>query len=43
MKVLMVEPGKSPYGIYNNGELVDTYTTGPDASFMTRYFAKNPR
>ena len=26
------------YGIYNNGELVDTYTTGPDASFMTRYY-----
>lgn len=26
------------YGIYNNGELVDTYTTGPDGSFMTRYY-----
>lgn len=26
------------YGIYNNGELVDTYTTGPDGDFMTRYY-----
>ena len=26
------------YGIYNNGELVDTYTTGPDGSFLTRYY-----
>ena len=26
------------YGIYNNGELVDTYTTEPDGSFMTRYY-----
>ena len=26
------------YGIYSNGELVDTYTTGPDGSFMTRYY-----
>lgn len=26
------------YGIYNNGELVDTYTTGPNGSFMTRYY-----
>lgn len=26
------------YGIYNNGELVDTYTTGPEADFMTRYY-----
>uniref|UniRef100_UPI003FA4A7D5 MSCRAMM family protein n=1 Tax=Enterocloster clostridioformis TaxID=1531 RepID=UPI003FA4A7D5 len=26
------------YGIYNNGELVDTYTTGPDGSFMTRCY-----
>ena len=26
------------YGIYNNGELVDTYTTGADGSFMTRYY-----
>lgn len=26
------------YGIYNNGELVDTYTTGPEGSFMTRYY-----
>lgn len=26
------------YGIYNNGELVDTYTTGPDGSFMTWYY-----
>lgn len=26
------------YGIYNNGDLVDTYTTGPDGSFMTRYY-----
>ena len=26
------------YGIYNNGELVDTYTTGPDGSFMTQYY-----
>ena len=26
------------YGIYNNGELADTYTTGPDGSFMTRYY-----
>ena len=26
------------YGIYNNGELVDTYTTGPDGNFMTRYY-----
>ena len=26
------------YGIYNNGELVDTYPTGPDGSFMTRYY-----
>lgn len=26
------------HGIYNNGELVDTYTTGPDGSFMTRYY-----
>lgn len=26
------------YGIFNNGELVDTYTTGPDADFMTRYY-----
>ena len=23
---------------FNNGELVDTYTTGPDGSFMTRYY-----
>ena len=26
------------YGIYNNGELVDTYTTDADGSFMTRYY-----
>ncbi len=26
------------YGIYCGGELVDTYTTGPDGSFMTRYY-----
>ena len=26
------------YGLFNNGELVDTYTTGPDGSFMTRYY-----
>ena len=26
------------YGIYNNGELVDTYTTGPDGDFMTRFY-----
>ena len=26
------------YGIYNNGDLVDTYTTGPDGDFMTRYY-----
>ncbi len=26
------------YGIFNNGELVDTYTTGSDGSFMTRYY-----
>ncbi len=26
------------YGIYSDGELVDTYTTGPDGSFMTRYY-----
>ncbi len=26
------------YGLYNNGELVDTYTTGPDGSFLTRYY-----
>ena len=26
------------YGIYNNGELVDTYTTGSDGDFMTRYY-----
>ena len=26
------------YGIYNNGELVDTYTTGPNGDFMTRYY-----
>ncbi len=26
------------YGIYNNGELVDTYTTGPEGDFMTRYY-----
>lgn len=26
------------YGIYNNGDLVDTYTTGADGSFMTRYY-----
>ena len=27
------------YGLYLNGELVDTYTTGPDAEFITRYYA----
>lgn len=27
------------YGLYLNGELVDTYTTGPDAEFTTRYYA----
>ena len=26
------------YGIYNNGDLMDTYTTGADGSFMTRYY-----
>ena len=26
------------YGIYCGGDLVDTYTTGPDGSFMTRYY-----
>ena len=26
------------YGLFNNGDLVDTYTTGPDGSFMTRYY-----
>jgi SrtB family sortase len=26
------------YGIYCGGELVDTYTTGSDGSFMTRYY-----
>lgn len=26
------------YGIYHSGDLVDTYTTGPDGSFMTRYY-----
>ena len=26
------------YGIYCGGELVDTYTTGPDGSFMTGYY-----
>lgn len=26
------------YGIYHGGDLVDTYTTGPDGSFMTRYY-----
>ena len=26
------------YGIYNNGELVDTFTTGADGSFMTHYY-----
>ena len=26
------------YGLFNNGELVDTYTTGPDGSFMTSYY-----
>ena len=26
------------YGIYCGGELVDTYTTGPDGDFMTRYY-----
>lgn len=26
------------YGIFRDGELIDTYTTGPDGSFMTRYY-----
>lgn len=26
------------YGLYNNGELVDTYTTGANGDFMTRYY-----
>ncbi|MEY8440692.1 class B sortase [Anaerotruncus colihominis] len=26
------------YGLFNNSDLVDTYTTGPDGSFMTRYY-----
>lgn len=26
------------YGLFNNGDLVDTYTTGPDGSFMTSYY-----
>lgn len=29
---------RATYGIYCGGELVDTYTTGPDGSFMTRYY-----
>ena len=31
--------GGAVYGLYLNGELVDTYTTGPDAEFTTRYYA----
>lgn len=27
------------YGLYKGGELIDTYTTGPDGSFTTRYYA----
>lgn len=26
------------YGLYKGGELVDTYTTGPDGDFITRYY-----
>ena len=26
------------YGIFRDGELIDTYTTGSDGSFMTRYY-----
>lgn len=26
------------YGLYKGGELVDTYTTGPDGDFLTRYY-----
>ena len=30
--------GGAVYGLYKGGELVDTYTTGPDGSFLTGYY-----
>ena len=30
--------GGAVYGLYKGDELVDTYTTGPDGSFVTRYY-----